>query len=475
MFLNEGVMKFTLIEPTLQKALEKAVNQYKPVMDIVHAIDAHKGRVFLVGGAVRDLLLGLPVKDLDCEVHALTIDQLENILRTFGPVSLVGKMFGVLRVHGLDIDWSLPRTDTSGRKPDVKIDPHMQLRDAFIRRDLTINAMGIDLTTFQLVDPFSGIEDIKHGVLRSPDPQFFTEDPLRFYRVMQFVSRFEMYPDDELNALCKKMDVSAVSAERIEDEFKKMWLRSKRPSLGLRWLKDIGRIQDIFPEIAATIGIQQKKEYHPEGDVFEHTMQALDAAAALEYETEQEKLIVLYAALCHDLGKATTTIQTEQGWRSLGHETASVEIGKKLLKRITRNKDLITAVLKLVEYHMLPIQFVEGKAKAPAYKRLARKLAPDATLQMLGKLATADKRGRNDKSHDPLGGKMPEIEEFLAAAAHAQVLDQVEEPVLLGRDIIDIVEPGARMGELLKHAYEIQIEEGITDKEELKKRVLQQN
>lgn len=462
LLLDHNDMKSTKIELDLPAIVKK----------IVEEIDAQGGKALLVGGAVRDLLLGLPTKDLDIEVHGLSIDHLLQILKKFGEVSLVGKAFGVLRLHGLDIDWSLPRADSSGRHPQVIIDPNMSFADAFKRRDLTINAMGIDLITNELIDPWGGQEDLKKGILRAPDAALFIEDPLRLFRVMQFMGRFNMKPDAQLNELCAKMCLKGISVERIESEFDKLLLKSKRPSLGIRWLREIGRLHEIFPELAATIGVQQEPEWHPEGDVFEHTMQSIDAAAALSYESTQEKLIALYGVLCHDLGKVTTTAIIEGRLRSLGHEDAGVPLAKSMLKRLTRRVELIDAVAKIVKHHMAPGQFPKNNAKLPAYKRLAIKLAPEVNMALLAKVSLADKRGRNGKSSLPLTDDIPEIQQFLEKASQAQVVHKPEDAVLLGRDLMGIVEPGPKMGALLKKAYEIQIDEGIKDKQELLKRIL---
>lgn len=452
--------------------LQPILNNYPQVLKLVHAIDAQHGRALLVGGAVRDLVLGIPVKDLDIEVHGLNIAQLEQILRTFGPVSLVGKAFGVLRLHGLDVDWSLPRVDSSGRKPQVHIDPFMSIKEAFRRRDLTINAMGIDLTTFELVDPFDGKEDLKKGILRAPDTTLFVEDPLRFFRVMQFIGRFEMKPDESLNAVCKTMDISQVSKERISTEFEKLLLKSKQPSLGFRWLLSIGRLGDVLPELQATIPIKQDPRWHPEGNLFEHSMQTLDAAVRLHYEHDA-KLIMLYAALCHDLGKITTTVQEPDGSITCyGHDKAGVPITRRLLKRITLKKSFMRPIEKLVRYHMQPSQFINGGAKAPAYKRLARKLAPDVSMQMLADLSLADGQGCNPNGHKPLLSHDPDTEAFRKKAQEINVLEQAEQPILQGRDLLGLVNPGKEMGMLLKKAYTIQMEEGIKDKEVLKQRVL---
>ncbi len=471
-------MKSTKISPDLQSLLQKIIEQHPPVAQIVAAIQSQKGRALLVGGAVRDLLMSFDAlrmnvaKDLDIEVHGLTIEQLQKILAHYGPVGLVGKSFGVLRLHGLDIDWSLPRADSSGRHPQVIIDPHMNISDAFRRRDLTINAMGIDLNSFELLDPFNGFGDLQAGILRAPDEKLFTQDPLRLFRVMQFIGRFGMQPDAQLNEICKKMSLADISTERIEAEFDKLLLKSVRPSLGIRWLNTIGRLQEILPELAATIGVKQEPSWHPEGDVFEHTMQAIDAAAALSYTDDYEKLRALYGVLCHDLGKVSTTQLIDGKLRSHGHEEAGIDPAKRLLKRITHRKELIDAVVKLVKHHMAPGQFIENGAKSAAYKRLALKLAPEVSIQLLAKVALADKRGRNAQSELPLTTDVPAIDQFLEKAQRANVVFHPEEPVLLGRDLAGVIDPGPAMGVLLKKAYEIQIDEGITDKQELLRRIL---
>jgi len=468
-------MKSTKIKPEIQSALQLTLEEYPIVRNIVRAIHDAGGVALLVGGAVRDLLLGRPVKDLDIEVHNVSIDQLENILEQFDQVVLVGKSFGVLRMRGLDVDWSLPRVDTAGRKPEVTINPKMGYEQAFKRRDLTINAMGIDLTTLELIDPFGGQDDLQKGVLRPPSEKLFLEDPLRFYRVMQFIGRLEMYPDESFNKICKEMDLSHVSVERIETEVEKLFLKSKRPSLGIRWIKDIGRLQELFPELAALIGVPQEPKWHPEGDVFEHTMQALDAAAAIECANDADKLTLMHAALCHDLGKVTTTYKKDGVIKSEQHAKEGLAPTQQLLTRITKNKGRKDMVCKLVLYHMAPVQFVDGGAKLSAYKRLANKLAPQTNLKMLADLALADKRGRNPNGHEPLDSAIPEIDQFRKQSQKAHVELKKEEPVLQGRHIMDVVEPGPKMGELLKQAYEIQIEEGITDKEELKRRILKKD
>lgn len=464
-------MNFTKVLPNIQNFVEQIFNEYPIISNIVQTIGQHKGKAYLVGGAVRDLLLGLPLTDIDVEVHGLELDKLSDLLSKFGPVSLVGKSFGVLKIHGLPFDWALPRTDSSGRKPQVEINHLMSIDEALRRRDLTINAMAINMHNYEFIDPFGGFKDLTEKVLRSPDTNFFTQDPLRFYRVMQFISRFEMYPDKALNSVCEMMDISSVSIERIEYEFEKLLLKSKRPSLGLRWLHAINRVEQILPELAVNIFTEQDPKWHPEGNVYEHSMQTVDAAALLKYDNNEEKLVILYAALCHDIGKSVTTQLIGGILKSPGHAEAGVPLTNTLLKRITRKHKLINSVCILVKYHMQPGQFVQLDSSLPAYKRLALKLEGHANLLMLSKLAIADARGRNGKSSEPLDTHIEFIDIFIKRAQEAKVLTGFEPPVLYGRDIKDLVESGPEMGNLLKYAYEIQLKEGIKDRDVLKARI----
>lgn len=448
------------------------IEKHPLLQEISKAIAKNGGRALLVGGAVRDLFFGYTIKDIDVEVHGIPLDQLEGLLALWGPVDLVGKSFGVLRIRGINIDWSVPRADSAGRKPTVFIDPHMSIKKAFERRDLTINAMGIDLLTTELIDPFGGIKDLKARRLRAPNIQLFVEDPLRFFRVMHFIGRFEMYPDAELNRCCAQMSLAYIAKERIEEEFEKLLLRSKRPSLGIRWLSDIGRIAHILPELAQTQGVPQEPKWHPEGDVFEHSMQVLDAAARITYDNNYYMLVMRYAALCHDIGKATTTTKEDSRWRSFGHDVAGVPLTRTLLKRLTNNQDLIADVCLLVRHHMAPGAFAKGNAGPGAYKRLAFSLNPRMNLTLLSHLAQADFQGRNGQGHEPLTEPSEDARIFLECAQRIAVAYHPEKPIVLGRDLLDKVPPGPELGKLVKYAYRLQIDTGITDKEALVERVL---
>ncbi len=456
----------------IQKTIKIVLDQNKGLREIISSLSAHGARILLVGGAVRDMFLGLSIKDVDIEIHGMSLDQLKTVLAQFGFVDEVGKAFGVLRLTKYDIDWSVPRIDSAGRKPIVQTKIDLPIEQAFARRDLTINAMGIDMVTSELIDPFHGLHDLITKTLRAPNASFFLQDPLRFYRVMQFIGRFEMYPDQELTEVCRTMDISQIARERIEVEFEKLFLRSKRASLGVRWLEDIDRLKEILPELAATKGVVQDRQWHPEGDVFEHSMQTLDAVYYAHYQG-LEKVILSWAAVCHDLGKVGTT-ETEDGKIiSHNHQVEGVPLARSMLKRVTANGMLIAAVERLVRYHLDPIVFVEQKSGKSAYKRLALKLAPYTNMAMLAQLAQADKRGRNPKGHEPLRIEIAQIDLFLSIVSELHIEYKPEEPLVLGRDVMNIIAPGPSMGELLDHLYALQIEDHTLTKQDLLERAHQ--
>jgi tRNA nucleotidyltransferase (CCA-adding enzyme) len=442
------------------------------VEEIVRRVAAEGGKALLVGGMVRDRALGLDAKDLDIEIHRLELDRLEALLGHFGKVDLVGKQFGVLRVHGIDADFSVPRKDSRGRHPEVAPDPFMGIEEAARRRDLTINAMAIDTLEGKLYDPFDGMKDMKQRRLRAPDANRFPEDPLRFFRVMGFIGRFEMDPDEELDALCKAMDLTGVARERIEEEFNRLWLRSRRPSLGLRWLEAISRLEEVLPEAAALVGLDQDPGWHPEGDAWQHTLQVVDAAAGLKMGDREQDLMLLWAALCHDLGKAETTIEEDGRIKSPGHTEVSARMAENLLGRYVGNQKVLEGAVKLSEHHLKPHDFYVNKAGSKAFKRLALVLSPETTLERLAAMALADTRGRNPDGDEPQEIASEKCDWFLEMARQLKVEREPEPPVLKGRHLLDVIKPGPEMGRLLRKAYEIQLGEDIRDKDVLRARVL---
>lgn len=444
------------------------------VKTIVEEIASHGAQALVVGGVVRDLALGQIYQDLDIEVHRMSLDDLEALLGRFSEVDLVGKQFGVLKLRGVDADWSVPRRDSKGRRPVVESDPWMGIEAAARRRDLTINAMALDPLDGTVYDPFNGLDDVEHKILRAPDADRFVEDPLRFFRVMVFTARFGMQPDEELNRLCRFMSLDDVARERIEDEFTRLFLMSRRPSIGLRWLGEVGRLVEILPEAARLDGLEQDPQWHPEGNVWEHTLQVVDAAAGLTIGDREQDLMLLWSALCHDLGKAGTTELIDGRIRSPGHTELSGELAVRLMERIVNHQVVVRGAAKLSIHHLKPHDFFVNNASPKAFKRLALALSPETRLERLAALAVADYRGRNPAGDEPLNLDSREAGWFLEQAEALKVQREPERPVLMGRHLLEVMKPGPEMGKLLHRAYEIQLAEDILEVEELKRRVLEE-
>lgn len=459
----------------IRATLQRLYDSYPMISTIIGSLDLAGAKTYFVGGVVRDILLQRVIKDIDVEIHGLSADVVAMILQRFGAVNYVGKIYGVFKINSIPVDWSLPRCDTAGRKPHIVINPDMSLENALIRRDLTMNAMAIDSQSEELIDPFNGAMDIKQKILRTPDVCFFSQDPLRFFRIMQFISRFEMYPDQQLQAICCRMDISDVSRERIQQEFAKMLLFSKKPSLGIRWMLDINRLSEVLPELADTVHVPQDPRWHPEGNVFEHSMQALDAAATMEYSDDNEKLCILYAALCHDLGKVSTTFQDEKGIHSHGHAHVGQPYVRSMLSRVTGNKKLISKVVGLVRWHMylydMPNDASEKKI-AFFVKRLAYYLSLyKVNIIMFARLVIADRQGRNCQGPSPLTQQVPEVDLLLMYARKFDVAYDKEAPLLTGADFIEFFKQGPIIGMAVKEAYRRQLK-GVQDPQLLKRMVI---
>ncbi len=468
-------MNSTKVVTIVQKVMKEIKEEFPLIEKIINDLHIQNNGVqcILVGGAVRDAFLDIPIKDFDIEVYGIELDDLEKFLRQYGFVRKIGKVFGVFKIDGLPVDWSLPRIDGVGRRPVIEINSKLPYQEAFSRRDVTINAMGINLANGEFVDPFNGIEDLKNKTLRVANSNFFKEDPLRYFRIMQFIGRFDFFPDKELYEIGTSMELSGLSVERIKEEFYKLFVLSKKPSLGLQWLVDTGRLKEILPEIYALIGVEQNAQWHPEGDVFEHTKQVVDRAALEHYDTQEDRYVMVLSALCHDLGKAITTKNSNGKISSIGHDIAGVQLAQKVLDIVSISKKINSRVTKLVRWHMVPFSFVYNKAGAAAYKRLALRLSPETSCKELGILMICDKTGRNPhKDKISLNNSDSIVEEFLAKAQSYGVLYKPEDPILKGIDLLDSIKPGKALGVALDAAYSLQIEKGIVDKHELKKRVL---
>ena len=419
---------------TIQLCVSKIVKNERFVKDIFASIFNQGGKVILVGGAVRDLFLDKEIKDLDFEVYGLSLDQLQNTLQQYGMVSLVGKSFGVLRLHGLDVDWSLPRTDSSGRHPTVAYDPNMSFEQAFIRRDLTINAMGIDMQTFQLIDLYGGLQDLQNKILRSPDLNFFAQDPLRLLRVMQFVGRFEMKVDEKLLQLCTTMDMSSVSQERIEQEFSKLFLQSLHPSFGLRWLFSIHKLHEFLPDVHVT-------------DIF---FMVIDAAAEQAYKNEQEKLVMVWAVVLF-------STQIVVGRKQVVFEQATHQQKKMMIQymqKVTHNQELIERVVDVVWYSAM----IDESLTDVQLKWIAVWVTPKISMRLLLQFIAVTNKNIDTKK-------------LLDRIESLGIIDNPVQPLLTGKDFLDVAS-GAQLGLLIKKAYQIQIDQGLVDRFVVKNIVL---
>ena len=454
--------------------------------EIAKAVRDAGGRALVVGGWVRDDLLGVRSKDVDIEVFGLDVERLEALLAGFGSVHAVGRAFGVFRVGGIDVDFSLPRRD-SKRGPghrgfDVVPDPSLDFAEAARRRDLTVNSIGIDPLTGEVLDPHGGRRDLGRRTLRATDPARFSEDPLRGLRVAQLAARLEMTPDEELLALCRTLDLSELSGERVFDEMRKLLLRATKPSIGFKVLEDTGLLR-FFPELDALRGVPQDPEWHPEGDVWVHTLMVLDEAACLRDAGDAgqrdattggsgENLALMLAALCHDLGKPATTKRAGGRIRSYRHDVEGVAPTRTLLARMRAPGALADKVAALVEHHLAPALFVRNRATAKGYRRLARKLErAGVSVELLVRAARADHLGRT--TADALAGRFEAGDAFLAAARAHSVERTAPRDAVLGRHLIERgMQPGAGFAPILERCREVQDETGWTDPERILDRVL---
>jgi len=444
------------------------------VIYLAQAIRDAGGRALLVGGCVRDMLMGGQPKDWDLEVYQLDPQRLRDILDQFGPVNVVGEAFTVYKLDQ-HLDVSIPRRERkSGRGHKAFViegDPSMSVAEASRRRDFTINAILQDPLTSEILDPFDGRRDIERRDLRAVSAETFGEDSLRVLRAAQFASRFQFDIDPETVELCRTIDLSDLPAERIWGELEKLLLRSARPSVGLEWLRKLGAIEKLFPEIQSLIGVPQDPEWHPEGDVFVHTLLSVDRARELIDELSYPRQVtVMLATLAHDFGKPATTEFIEDRWRSRGHEEAGVPPAESFLDRINVHTidgyNVRGQVMALVREHLRPGEFYKKRDEVGegAFRRLARRCEPD----LLYRVAKADSLGRNAEWVPRERWYGAEAQEwFLQRTKELEVEQRPPEPLLLGRHLLELgVEPGPTMGEITRAVYELQLDGRVRNLDE---------
>jgi tRNA nucleotidyltransferase (CCA-adding enzyme) len=446
------------------------------VVALTTAVRDAGGRALLVGGCVRDLLMKIEPTDWDLEVYGVGPLKLRTLLDDFGPVNVVGEAFTVYKL-GPDLDVSLPRRERkSGRGHRafaIEGDPSMSIEDATRRRDFTINAILQDPLTDEIIDPFNGRADIDARVLRVVSNETFAEDSLRVLRAAQLAARFEFEIEANTIELCRAIDLSDLPAERVWAEVEKLLMRSRRPSIGLKWLRDLGALAQLFPEIKALIDVPQDPEWHPEGDVFVHTGLVIDDARALIGDLPYAKQItVMLAALAHDFGKPATTEFIEGRLRSRGHEEAGVAPTQAFLNRLNIHTldgyDVRAQVIALVREHLKPGEFFKKRDEVGdgAFRRLARK----CELDLLYRVAKADSLGRNADWVPREKWYGSEAQEwFIQRARELAVELQPPAPILLGRHLLEMgMEPGPRVGEITKAVYEMQLDGRVSNLDEAK-------
>jgi tRNA nucleotidyltransferase (CCA-adding enzyme) len=424
------------------------VEERKRVKSIAEEISRRGGRAYLVGGIVRDMLIGMESKDIDIEVFGIEPKTLKEILSHFGRTIFVGKSFGVFKLE--NIDFSLPQKKENQGEFYLTPQPEMGLKEACLRRDLTMNAVLYDILEEEFIDPLKGIRDIEKGVIRHTSDESFAHDPLRVLRVAQFSARFEYHVAEETNRISKRLvdKLTDIPRERIFMEIEKLLLRAKKPSLGFIWLKEIGALKGLFPELDVLSETEQNI-YHPEGDVFIHTMLCLDALSVSE-----RTLPVMLAVLCHDMGKATTAQNIDGELHFYNHASEGVRIGESFLRKMTDESGLIQEVLLFIKYHYLPMEMGKHQIDRKQVRRLSLKV----DLPGLLKVHKADKLGRGKPEN------IDYLEDILRV--YEEIKSEIK-PLVLGRHLIALgLKPSVEFKGILQRVFDAQINEEFSTEEE---------
>jgi tRNA nucleotidyltransferase (CCA-adding enzyme) len=443
------------------------------VREVIDALRAAGGRPYVVGGAVRDALLGRAVSEYDVEVFGLPEDALRQVLSTRGRLNVVGEAFTVFKLAGLagleaPLDVSLPRRDSKAgpghRGIAVAGDPRLSVEEAARRRDFTVNAMLYDPVADEVIDPHGGRRDLQARLLRAVDARTFGEDPLRALRAVQMAARFELAVDPATAALCAAMPVGELPAERVFAEIEKLLLKASRPSIGLALLAQWKLLDTVAPELVPLASTPQDAAWHPEGDVWTHTLLAVDQAAPLIADLDRPRaLTVMLATLLHDVGKPATTRFERGRLRSPGHEEAGLAPATAVLDRwnvhTLSGYDVRAQVLALVGNHLKPGQLYDDRDKVSdgAIRRLAARCEP----LLLYKVARADCLGRT--------GHFPPVamEWFRERVQELDVERRPPAPLLRGRDVLALgLPPGPQVGRIVRAVYERQLDGAVTTEDE---------
>ena len=419
---------------------------------IAEAVALAGGTVYFVGGCVRDSLMGVPVYDVDIEVHGIDPDMLETILDEIGDRLEFGKSFGVYSLSGTHLDIAMPRRESvtgSGHKDfKINVDPYIGTENAAKRRDFTVNALMQNVLTGEIIDHFGGQTDLKNGILRHVNSDSFAEDPLRVLRAAQFSARlcFDIAPETML--LCSKMELSHLSRERVFAEMEKALLKARKPSVFFEVLKNMGQLSVWFSELEALIDLPQNQKYHTEGDVWVHTMMVLDEAAKRR-EAAKQPLHFMISALVHDIGKAVATTVGEDGTvHSYSHETLGIPNVKRFLLRLTSDKSITEYALNMTALHMKPNTMAHHSSAIKKTNALFDDALEPYDLILL---ALSDAHGKTS-IYDFVDTEPFLLERFKLYK------ETMARPHVMGRDLIDAgITPGKDFSILLEYAHKLHL------------------
>ena len=422
----------------------------------------------LVGGPVRDALLGRPVHDLDFTTDASP----DEILAIVKPISSthwdIGRAFGTIgaRVQGENVEITTYRADEYDgvtRKPVVAFGDSLEAD--LTRRDFTVNAMALRVPQVQLVDPTGGIEDLVAGVLRTPiDPAIsFGDDPLRMLRAARFSSQleFEVAPETVAAIAALRATLGIVSPERIQSELVRL-LQTDDPSRGLRLLVDTGLIEEFLPEISELR--LETDEHHHHKDVYEHSLTVLAQAIQLEksrFPDAEPDVALRLAALLHDIGKPRTRKLEPGGVVSFHHhDVVGSRMARKRLQALRFDNDTISSVTQLIEQHLRFFGYAEGTWTDSAVRRYVRDAG--AELARLHILTRADVTTRNKRKAARLASAYDDIERRIDELAAQEELDSLR-PALDGNRIQEVlgIRPGREVGEAYRFLMDIRLDEGV--------------
>ncbi|MFF3153394.1 CCA tRNA nucleotidyltransferase [Streptomyces sp. NPDC057910] len=416
----------------------------------------------LVGGSVRDALLGRLGNDLDFTTDARPEDVLKIVRPWADAVWEVGIAFGTVgcQKDGYQIEVTTYRSeayDRTSRKPEVSYGDSIE--DDLVRRDFTVNAMAVALPQKEFVDPYGGLEDLAARMLRTPGTpeESFSDDPLRMMRAARFAAQldFEVAPEVVTAMTDMSARIEIVSAERVRDELNKLLL-SAHPKKGLRLLVDTGLAEHVLPELPALR--LESDEHHRHKDVYEHSLTVLDQA--IDLEQGGPDLVLRLAALLHDIGKPRTRRFESDGRVSFHHhEVVGAKMTKKRMTALKYSNEMVKDVSKLVELHLRFHGYGTGEWTDSAVRRYVRDAGP--LLDRLHKLTRSDCTTRNKRKASALSRAYDGLEDRIAELQQQEELDSIR-PDLDGNQIMEIlgVGPGPAIGEAYKHLLELRLENG---------------